>query len=199
MVYWVYLFSNTKLPPNPEGLHGVLGVSVLEHEALLDLLVDPLQLLEVGLELIDSLFVFTESAELLLQGSLHTHTNSGNSVHLSFYPGSDLVGLLGKGSSQSLVVLLLPQFVLESLVSLWHQGLDLIPLGLDILPSQVGVGVDGGAGNVVLLGEGFTLVDESDDGGELFVSLSQSGLELCVSINETVDLVQSVNNEHIDQ
>merc|ERR1719295_311741 len=54
-------------PSHSEGLHGVLGVSVLEDEALLDLLVDPLKLLEVWLELVDGLFVLSETAQLLLE------------------------------------------------------------------------------------------------------------------------------------
>ena len=53
-------------PSDPEGLHGVLRVSVLEDERLLDLLVDALQLLQVRLELVHRLLVLTQSTQLLL-------------------------------------------------------------------------------------------------------------------------------------
>ena len=58
------------LPSDPEGLHGVLRVSVLEDEGLLDLLVDALQLLEVRLELVHRLLVLAQPAKLLFQGTL---------------------------------------------------------------------------------------------------------------------------------
>merc|ERR550532_796287 len=76
-------------------------------------------------------------------------------------------------------------------------GLHLVPLGLHILASQVGVGVDGGPGNIVLLGKGLAVVDERNDGRELLVSLAQGGLELRVSINQATDLLQGVDNEHV--
>merc|ERR1719494_164280 len=149
MVYWVYLFSNTKLSwicwlilSNSKGLHGVLGVSVLEDEALLDLLVDPLQLLKVGFELIDSLLILPQPAQLLLKAALHAHANGGDGVHLPLDPGSHLVRLLGELPPQGLVVLLLFQLVLQGLVPLRDQSLHLIPLALNILAGQVSVWVD---------------------------------------------------------
>merc|ERR1719447_927075 len=206
MVYWVYLFSKTKLSwicwlilSSSKGLHGVLGVSVLEDEALLDLLVDPLQLLKVGLELVDRLLVLPQSAQLLLKAALHAHANGSDSVHLPLDPGSDLVRLFGELPPQGLVVLLLFQLVLQGLVPLGHQGLHLIPFALHILTGQVGVGVDGGAGHVVLLGELLSVMDEGDDGSELLVCLPEGGLELSVRIDQALDLLQGVDNEHVDQ
>ena len=67
---------------------------------------------------------------------LHSKTDGCDGVHLSLDPGSDLVGLVGELSSEGLVVLLLAELVLEGLVSLGHQGLDLTPLGLDVLEQE---------------------------------------------------------------
>merc|ERR1719447_1734311 len=206
MVYWVYLFSKTKLswicwllPSNSKGLHGVLGVSVLEHEALLDLLVDPLKLLKVGLELINSLFILPQPAQLLLKAALHAHANSGDGVHLPLDPGSHLVGLLSELPPQGLVVLLLLRLVLQGLVPLRDESLHLIPLALNILAGQVSVWVDGGAGDVILLGKLLTVVDEGDDRGEFLVRLTKGGLELRMRVNQALDLLKSVDNEHVDQ
>ena len=58
------------LPADPEGLHGVLRVAVLEDEGLLDLLVDALQLLQVRLELVHRLLVLPQTTQLLLQRTL---------------------------------------------------------------------------------------------------------------------------------
>ena len=55
------------LPTDSESLHGVLAVAVLEHEGLLDLLVDPLQLLQVRLELVDGLLVLAEARQLVFK------------------------------------------------------------------------------------------------------------------------------------
>jgi len=44
-----------------------------------------------------------------------------------------LIGLVGELSSECLVVLLLAEFILEGLVTLGNQGLDLTPLGFDVL------------------------------------------------------------------
>lgn len=52
--------SHQLFPTNTQRLHRVLGVLVLEHKRLLDLLIDPLQLLQMGFELIDSLLVFPQ-------------------------------------------------------------------------------------------------------------------------------------------
>ena len=73
------------LPPDPEGLHGVLGVSVLEDEALLDLLVDPLQLLEVRLELVDGLLVLAEPGKLVLKGTLEKKKNIYSVSNLAYF------------------------------------------------------------------------------------------------------------------
>ena len=87
-----------------------------------------------------------------------------------------MVGLLSELSAQELVVLLFPQLILEGLVSLGHQGLDLVPLGLDVGAGEVGVRVDGGSGHVVLLGELLHLMDQGDDRLELLVGFPKGGL-----------------------
>merc|ERR1719209_1098300 len=130
------------LPTHSEGLPGVLSVSVLKDKALLDLLVDPLQLLEVGLELVDGLLVLPQSAQLLLQAALHAHADGSDSVHLPLDPGSDLVRLLG---------------------------------------------------------ELLAVVDEGDDGGELLVRLTQGCLELGMRVDQALDLLQGVDDEHVNQ
>merc|ERR1719309_1657625 len=86
------------------------------------------QLFKMGLELVDGLLILSQASELLFQTALHPHTDGSNSVHLSLDPRPHLVGLLGKLPSQGFIVLLLLQFILESLVSLWNQGLHLVPL-----------------------------------------------------------------------
>ena len=58
------------LPSYPEGLHGILGISVLENERFLNLLVDSFQFFQVRLELVNSLLVFTQPRQLVFQGSL---------------------------------------------------------------------------------------------------------------------------------
>ena len=90
------------LPAHPKCLHGVLRVSVLEDEALLYLLVDPLQLLKMRLELVNSLLVLSEAGQLLLQGALHAHTDGSHGVHLPLYPGTDLGSATNKDEILSL-------------------------------------------------------------------------------------------------
>lgn len=68
---------------------------------------------------------------------LHAHSNGRNSVHLALDPGSDLIRLVGKLATEGLIVLLFPQLVLKGLITLWHKGLDLAPLGLDVLKKVV--------------------------------------------------------------
>ena len=58
---------------------------------------------------------------------LHAHSNSCHGVHLTFDPGSNLVGFVGKLTSKSLIILLLAQFILKSLITLGYQSLDLVP------------------------------------------------------------------------
>ncbi len=48
-------------------------------------------------------------------------------------------------------------------------------------------------------GKVFDLVNEADDRLELLVGLREGGLELGVGVNQALDLVQSVNDEHVDQ
>ena len=64
---------------------------------------------------------------------LHAHSNSCHGVHLTFDPGSNLVGFVGKLTSKSLIILLLAQFILKSLITLGYQSLDLVPFWLDVL------------------------------------------------------------------
>merc|ERR1719225_704529 len=100
------------------------------------------------------------SAQLLLKAALHAHANGSNSIHLPLDPGTNLVGLLGELPPEGLVVLLLFQLVLKGLVPLGNQGLHFIPLALHILASKVGVRINSGARDVVLLGELLTVVDQ---------------------------------------
>ena len=65
--------------------------------------------------------------------------------------------------------------------------------------SQVGVRVEGSSGDVELSGEVLDFVDEADDGLELLVGFRKSGLELSVGVDQTLDLVQGVHDEHVDQ
>ena len=64
---------------------------------------------------------------------------------------------------------------------------------------EVGVWVDGGAGHVELLGEVFDLLDEGHDGLELLVGLAERGLELSVGVDQALDLVEGVHDEHVHQ
>merc|ERR1712018_1119381 len=100
---------------------------------------------------------------------------------------------------QGLVVLLLLQLVLQGLVPLRDESLHLIPLALNVLAGQVSVWIDGGAGDVILLGKLLTVVDEGDDRGELLVRLTKGGLKLRVRVNQALDLLKSVDDEHVDQ
>ena len=130
---------------------------------------------------------------------LHAHSDGGDGVHLLLDPGPDLVGLVGELPPQRLVVLLLAQLVLQRLVALRHQRLHLVPLRVDVVPGEVGVGVDGGAGDVELLGEVLDLLDERHDGLELLVGLAQRRLELAVRVDQPLDLVEGVHDEHVHQ
>ena len=65
--------------------------------------------------------------------------------------------------------------------------------------SQVGVRVEGSSGDVELSGEVLDFVDEADDGLELLVGFRKCGLELSVGVDQTLDLVQGVHDEHVDQ
>ena len=65
--------------------------------------------------------------------------------------------------------------------------------------SEVGVWVDGGAGHVELLGKVLDLLDERHDGLELLVGLAQRGLELTVGVDQALDLVEGVHDEHVNQ
>ena len=64
---------------------------------------------------------------------------------------------------------------------------------------KVGVRVDGSPGNVVLPREVLAIVDEGDDRVELLVRLAQGRLELRVRVNQALDLVEGVDDEHVDQ
>jgi hypothetical protein len=54
------------------------------------------------------------------------------------------------------------------------------------ISSQVGVGVESGAGHVELSGKVFDFVDEADDRLELLVGLRKGGLELGVGVDQTL-------------
>ncbi len=81
------------LPADADRLHGVLGVPVLEDHGLLDLLVDVLQLVDVGLEADERLLHLLELLELLLQ-ALHVHGRVGDLVVLPLDPRAAHVRLL---------------------------------------------------------------------------------------------------------
>ena len=70
---------------------------------------------------------------------LHAHSNSCHGVHLTFDPGSNLVGFVGKLTSKSLIILLLAQFILKSLITLGYQSLDLVPFWLDVLQKSLNI------------------------------------------------------------
>jgi len=51
----------------------------------------------------------------------------------------------------------------------------------------------------VLLGDGFDLADEADDGLIFLIRLAQGGFELLVGIQEPLDLLHRVDDEHVHQ
>ena len=63
--------------------------------------------------------------------------------------------------------------------------------------SEIGVGIDGGARHAELLGEVLDLLDEGHDGLEFLVGLAERRLELSVGVDEALDLVHCVHNEHV--
>ena len=67
------------------------------------------------------------------------------------------------------------------------------------LCSETGVRIVNAARNTVLLGNGFNLQDQTDNRLIFFVGLTQSGFELLVSIQQSLDLLHRVDDEHIHQ
>ena len=65
------------------------------------------------------------------------------------------------------------------------------------LTCEIGVWIDGRARHVVLPRKVLTVVDERDDRVELLVRLAQRCLELRVRVNQALDLIQRVDNEHV--
>lgn len=67
------------------------------------------------------------------------------------------------------------------------------------LCSEGGVWVVQGAGDLVLLGGVLHFCDQGSDGLVLLVGLTQRGLELTVGVDESLDLLDGVHNEHVHQ
>lgn len=67
------------------------------------------------------------------------------------------------------------------------------------LGRQAGVGVVQSAGDAVLFGDRFHLLNQSDDGLVFFVSLAEGGFELFVGVQQALDLLHRVDDEHVDQ
>ena len=67
------------------------------------------------------------------------------------------------------------------------------------ISSEIGVGIDGGAGHAELLGKVLDLLDERHDGLELLVGLAERRLELAVGVDEALDLVHCVHDEHVHE
>lgn len=187
------------LPADAQRLHRIVGVSILEDHRFLHRLVDLLQLLDVRLVRVHGLLVLLEPVQLILQRSLQTHANGRHRVHLALDPGSNDVGLLGKLAAQHLVVLLLAQLVGQRLVALRHQLADVAPLARHIVGGQRGVRVLQAAGYLVLLDNGLHLANQVHNEVELLVGLAQRRLELIVRLDQALDLLHGVNDEHVHQ
>lgn len=71
-----------------------------------------------------------------MKAYLHAHANGRNSIHLALDPGPDLIRFVGKLTSESLIVLLLAKFVLQSLVTLRNERFHFAPFGFDVLERQ---------------------------------------------------------------
>ncbi len=69
----------------------------------------------------------------------------------------------------------------------------------DYLRRQTGVGVVQAAGHLVLAGDGLDLADQADDRLVLLVGLAQRRLELLVRVQQALDLLHGVHDEHVDQ
>lgn len=67
------------------------------------------------------------------------------------------------------------------------------------LSSEGGVWVVEGAWYLVLLCSVLDLSDQGGDGLVLFVGLPEGGLELVVGIDEPLDLLNGVDDEHVHQ
>lgn len=67
------------------------------------------------------------------------------------------------------------------------------------LCSEGGVRVVQGSGDLVFLGSVLNLSDQGSDSLVLLVSLSQRGLELVVGIDQALDLLNGVYDEHVNK
>ena len=67
------------------------------------------------------------------------------------------------------------------------------------LGSESGVGILDSSWDLVLGGQADDLLHQADDGVVLLVGFAQSGLELAVGVQKTLDLVHGVHDEHVDQ
>ena len=67
------------------------------------------------------------------------------------------------------------------------------------LGRQTGVRVVQSSRNLVLPGDGFHLLNKSDDGLVLLIGFSKRGFELFMSVQKALNLLHGVNNEHVHQ
>ena len=185
------------LPADAYRLHGVAGVAVLEYHGLLDLLVDVLELVDVRLVGAERLLHAAQLGQLLLK-RLHAHGAQRELIVLLLDPRTALVGRVGEEHAQLVVLLLLARLLEQRLVALRHQPLHLVPLALELARLDARVRVVGEL-QAVLLTQALRLVGERVDGRELLVGLGQRGLELLVGVDQALDLVHAVHDEHVDE
>ena len=114
-------------PADANRLHCVARVTVFEYECLLYVLVDVLELVNVGLEADQRLLHEFELMQLLLE-ALHVHGGVGDLVVLPLDPRAAHVRLLRKHNAQVVVLLLLRGLLLQGLIPQWHQILHLLPI-----------------------------------------------------------------------
>jgi len=185
------------LPPDPDRLHRVLRVPVLEDHRLLDLLVDVLHLVNVRLKPDQRLLHLLELLQLTLQTG-HVQRGVGDLVVLLLDPRTAHVRLLREQNAQIVILLLATALLLEHLVARRHQVLHLLPLVLQVagLDARVRVVVELQA---VLGADALSLLGQCVDGAVLLVGLGQRGLELLVGVDQALDLVDCVHDEHVHE
>ena len=81
---------------------------------------------------------------------------------------------------------MLAHLVLQGLVPLGHQGLDFVPLRVDVGSGQVGIRVESGSGDAELLGDGFALADQSHDGLKTRETRGEHVIEEIVTWSEEI-------------
>uniref|UniRef100_A0A182JFR8 Uncharacterized protein n=1 Tax=Anopheles atroparvus TaxID=41427 RepID=A0A182JFR8_ANOAO len=137
--------------------------------------------------------------QLLLERARDAHSDGRHRVHLPLDPRSDSVRLFGELAAQHLVVLLLAQLVRQRLVTLRHQRPHLRPLPADQIGRQGGVRVDQPTGHLLLLDDRLGITHQPDDDVELLVRLAERRLELIVRLDQALDLLHRVHDEHVHE